>query len=183
MPGEQDNREWILDQVINMSFSRHSDEKLTGGQEIQLLNEIKEDLFDALSAFEPDLPKQFSVQVQSMVNKMRESIEVIFYPDELNAMLQAYKINVDSLTSMMDPGRRESGDIQNKEEKEKHDDTANIRAKVQHFEGHFRKVYDLIQQRGINNTNLKWLKEWVRTMRHSNDERVEWMKQHTTPKE
>lgn len=88
-----------------------------------------------------------------MVNKMRESIEVVFYPDELNSLLQAYKINVDSLTSMMDPGRREDGDIE--QEKEKHDDTENIRAKIQHFEAHFRKVYDLIQQRGINNTNLK----------------------------
>ncbi len=106
--GEQDYRQMIMDKVIEMSFTKSKGEEMSGGEEIKCLNEIKDELFDALSAFEPDLPLQFSTQVQSLVNKMRDSIDMIFEMDELNAMLQAYKINVDSLTSMMDPGRKES---------------------------------------------------------------------------
>lgn len=74
------------------------------------MNKIKNDLCDALTAFTPDLPTQYSTQVQSIVNKMTASIEFIFERSELKGFMKLYKINLDTLNAMMDEGKHKNGD-------------------------------------------------------------------------
>ncbi|MBP6911358.1 hypothetical protein KBC03_07350 [Patescibacteria group bacterium] len=151
------------------------------------MNGVKDDLCDALIGFCPDLPTQFSSQVESLVEHMRENIGMIFDGDDFQSFMDIYKINVDAINAMMDPGQKESGDFrtedQENEEKENFDEHMNIRVKMQNYESNITKLYDKIKERGIDYISLNGLKMRVSMLKGNSAQRVEWMKQHMKEKE
>lgn len=172
-------REMIMDKILNMWLMANHDDKLTPWGRLEVMNYVKNDLLDALEAFCPDLPTQFSAQVQSIVGHMREQIEFIFDEDVFMWFFELYKINVDTINAMMDPGHAEDGDLWKKDdEKDRIDEHANIRAKMQNYEWDFTKLYEKVKTHSIYGISLSGLKIWIQAMKSNNANNVEWMKQH-----
>ncbi len=67
------------------------------------MNQTKNSLCSALLSFMPDLPRQYSSQVESIVQRMEDSIQFIFDIDEFEGFLSSYKLNVDRIVTMLDP--------------------------------------------------------------------------------
>ena len=74
--------EEMRDKVFDMILQT-KEEPLTAGAELEFLNQIKEDLFAALTAFVPHLPAQYGTQVSSVVVKMQDNVDMIREREEL----------------------------------------------------------------------------------------------------
>lgn len=177
-------KEMMLDKVLFGGLLATHDEDMTAWKRLEILNGVKEDLCDALTAFTPDLPHQFSSQVESIVGNIRDQIEMIWDDDEFMGFMELYKIKLDGINAMMDQGHKESGDIWSEEqdEKDNFDEHTNIRAKMLNFEVNFTKIYEKMKERGLESMSMNGLKMWIGMFKKSNAERVEWMKRFSDDK-
>lgn len=186
MHGNSDTqmKEIVLDKILFGGLLDSHDRIMTPGKRLEILNGVKDDLCDALTAFTPDLPQQFSSQVESIVGHIRDQIEMIRDDDEFMGFIELYKIKLDGINAMMDPGHREAGDIgsDEQEEQDNFDEHTNIRVKMINFEANFTKIYEKMKQRGLGSMSMNGLKTWIGMFKKTNAERVEWMKKYSDEK-
>lgn len=173
------SKEKLFDQILNISLV--GKETISGWQELKLLNEIKTELLEALGAFSPDLPAQFSSQIESHIVDMQVKVDMLRERSELLSFLKLYKIKVDFLVAMLDEGQQEEWDL--KKEKDKFDDMWNIRHKIRNYENHFQKIYDKILSVWIDAISLERFKELMKIFIKNNSEQVDWLEKPQTPKE
>jgi hypothetical protein len=133
---------------------------ISATEEITYINNIKNRLFTALQAFEPDLPTQFSSQLGSIVIKMQDTNEMLRDINEFKGFLKLYKIKLEDFVGMITPSKHNSWDI----EKDNSVDTmANIRAKIVKYEQFFSKLYEKITP-DTAQLNLRQLEMLITTL-------------------
>ncbi len=163
-----DIKEKIMDMVLDIGI-RDKEKSISEWDKLKVMNQTKDSLCGALLAFMPDLPAQYSTQVDSIVQRMQDSIGFIFDINEFEWFLSSYKLNVDRIVTMLDPWHREHGDMKN----ESIDDMANIRAKMQHYQSLFEKLYTKALSIGMQNVDLERMQSFIWSIQDSNSQRVD----------
>jgi hypothetical protein len=163
-----DIKEKIMDMVLDIGI-RGQEKSISEWDKLRIMNQTKDSLCSALLSFMPDLPRQYSSQVESIVQRMEDSIQFIFDIDEFEGFLSSYKLNVDRIVTMLDPWHREQGDIK----RESFDDMANIRAKMQHYQSLFEKLYAKVLSIGMQNIDLERMQSLIWSIQDNNNQRVD----------
>lgn len=169
--------ERIIEEGIAMIMQRKTGENLEGGEELKVINWIKDNLINTLRAFWPDLPAQYSSQLESRAQKMETNNGMLFETSELSSFLIAYKIELDTIITMVSDNEKIESWDERKEKKEKKDDMQNIRTKMRKYQDFFEKLFNIEKEKWLENLNLRSFNEWTESMKNSAEERVEWQKQ------
>jgi hypothetical protein len=90
--------------------------------------------------FWPDLPAQYSSQLESRAQKMETNNGMLFETSELSSFLIAYKIELDTIITMVSDNEKIESWDERKEKKEKKDDMQNIRTKMRKYQDFFWKI-------------------------------------------
>jgi len=167
----------IIEQGMAMIMQKRTGESLQGGEELRVINWIKDNLINTLRAFWPDLPAQYSSQLESRAQKMERNNEMLFETSELSSFLIAYKIELDTVITMVNDNENiEEGD-ERKEKEKKQDDMENIRNKMRKYQDFFEKLFNIEKEKWLENLDLKSFNKWTQSMLENAEERVEWQKE------
>lgn|GEM_PF-5623153 len=93
------------------------------------------------------MPAQYSSQLESRAQKMERNNEMLFETSELSSFLIAYKIELDTVITMVNDNENiEEGD-ERKEKEKKQDDMENIRNKMRKYQDFFEKLFNIEKEK------------------------------------
>lgn len=163
----------LFDNFFDMILTKEAEE-LSPWKEMEFINNTKNNLFEALTGFAPDLPAQYSTQIESRIIKMKDNNEMLWDRNELESFLIAYKLELEAILTMISEDKQEHGEDW---KKEKVDDMKNVRSKMQKYQTYFEKIHGKSKEYGIDKINLIELEKRAADMARLNKEAVERQKQ------